>query len=70
MLCRVTSEALKLLAYDCGNKPSELLAAYRSVSETVNMLAAAQYSAGEDQSYISSRDIPRGWTKLGDRLRA
>jgi hypothetical protein len=70
VLCRVTVEVLKILAYDCGTKPSELLAAYWSISETVNTLAAAQYSSGEDRPYITSQDIPRGWTKLGDIRRA
>jgi hypothetical protein len=67
VLCRVTAEALQILAYDCGTRPADLLAAYRSVSETVNNLAAAQYSAGDDRPYVTSRDIPRGWTRLGNR---
>ena len=70
VLCRVTAEALKILAYDCGLTPEELFAAYKSVSETVNLLAAAQYAAGEPRPCISSVDIPPGWTKLGHRREA
>ena len=70
VLCRITGEALKILAYDCGFAPAELLAAYRSVSETVNLLAAAQYSAGESRPCVTSIDIPRGWTKLSHRREA
>jgi hypothetical protein len=70
VLCRVTAEALRILAYDCGGSPEELIAAYRSVSETVNLLAAAQYAAGELRPCISSVDVPPGWTKLGHRREA
>jgi hypothetical protein len=65
VLCRVTAEALRLLDYDCGFSSDELIAAYRSVSDTVNLLAAAQYAAGETHPRISSADIPRGWAKPG-----
>jgi hypothetical protein len=65
VLCRVTAEALRLLAYDCGLSPDELMQAYRSVSDTVHLLAAAQYAAGEIHPRISSADIPRGWAKPG-----
>lgn len=67
VLCRVTAEALRILAYDHGLSPEELIAAYQSVSETVNLLAAAQYAAGEARPCISSVDIPPGWTNLGHR---
>ena len=70
VLCRVTAEALKMLAYDCGGKEEELIAAYRSTSETVNLLAAAQYAADEARPCISAVDIPPGWTKLGRRREA
>jgi hypothetical protein len=70
ILCRVTAEALRILAYDCGATPDELITAYRSVSETVNLLAAAQYAAGEPRPCVSSIDIPPGWTKLGHRREA
>ena len=70
ILCRVTAEALKILAYDCGFAPEELMAAYRSVSETINLLAAAQYAAGEFRPCVSSADIPRGWTRLGHKREA
>ena len=46
VLCRVSAEVLRILAYDCGGTPEELITAYRSVCETVNLLAAAQYAAG------------------------
>lgn len=67
VLCRVTAEALKVLARDCSFSPAELLTAYRSVSEAVNLLAASQYAAGECRPRISSSDIPRGWTRLGHK---
>jgi hypothetical protein len=70
VLCRVTGEALKILAYDCSSKPAELLAAYKTVSETVHQIAAAQFSAGDLRPLVSSRDIPRGWNRLGDEVRA
>jgi hypothetical protein len=70
VLCRVTGEALKILAYECSSKPAELLAAYKTVSETVHQIAAAQFSAGELRPLVSSRDIPHGWTRLGDRVGA
>jgi hypothetical protein len=70
VLCRVTAEALRILACDCGATPEELIAAYRSVSETVNLLAAAQYAAGEPRPCISSVDIPPGWSKLAHRREA
>lgn len=70
VLCRVTAEALKILAYDCGFSPAELLAAYRTVSETVNLLAASQYAAGECHPRVASADIPRGWTRLGHKREA
>ena len=70
VLCRVTAEALRILAYDCGGAPEELIAAYRSVSEAVNLLAAAQYAAGGVRPCVSSVDIPLGWSKLGHRREA
>lgn len=65
VLCRVTAEALRILAYDCGFTPEELIATYRSVSEAVNLLAAAQYAAGESRPCVSLVDIPPGWTNFG-----
>jgi hypothetical protein len=70
VLCRVSGEALKILAYDCSSRPAELLAAYKTVSETVHQIAAAQFSAGDLRPLVSSRDIPRGWNRLGDKVRA
>jgi hypothetical protein len=63
-------EALKILAHDCGFSPAEALAAYQSASETVNLLAASQYAAGEYHPRISSTDIPRGWTRLSHKREA
>ena len=70
VLCRVTAEALRLLAHDCGLAPEELMTAYKSVSETVNLLAAAQFAAGEVRPCVSSVDIPHGWARLGHRREA
>ena len=70
VLCRVTAEALRILANGCGGSPEDLITAYRSVSEAVNLLAAAQYAAGDPRPCISSVDIPPGWTKLGHRREA
>ena len=69
VLCRVTGEALNVLS-GCGGSPAELLAAYKMVSETVHQIAAAQFSAGDQKPHVSSRDIPRGWTRLGDKITA
>lgn len=60
VLCRVTAEALRILAHDCGFTPEDLIATYRSVSETVNLLAVAQYAAGASRPRVSPVDIPRG----------
>ena len=59
ILCRVTGEALRVLANDCGFSPDELMAAYRSVSGTVNLLAAAQYAAGKSRLVSRPSISPR-----------
>jgi hypothetical protein len=63
VLCRVTGEALGILAGLRSPTPNDLLDAYHQHSEKLNQLASVQYSAGIADPYITTLDIPRGWLR-------
>jgi|SRR6185437_15724083 hypothetical protein len=55
--CRVTKEALELLALKLDGSAQSLLNAYRSNSEIVNRIASAQFSGGVERPLVTAQDI-------------
>ena len=59
VICRVKKEALIARCQLVDPTPAELLAAYRSVSSEVNMLAAAQYAGGIIKPIVALSDLAK-----------
>jgi hypothetical protein len=59
VICRVNKEALIARCKLANPTPAELLAAYRSVSSEVNMLAAAQYAGGIMKPIVALSDLAK-----------
>jgi hypothetical protein len=59
VICRVNKEALIARCRLVDPTPAELLAAYRSVSSEVNMLAAAQYAGGVMKPIVALSDLAK-----------
>ena len=59
VICLIKREALIARCQLIDPNPAELLAAYRSVSNEVNMLAAAQYAGGITKPIIDSSDLTK-----------
>jgi len=57
VICRVKKEALIARCQLVDPNPAELLAAYRSVSSEVNLLAAAQYAGGIMKPIVAMSDL-------------
>jgi hypothetical protein len=55
--CRVTKEALELLAFELEDSAQSLLNAYRSNSEIINRIASAQFSGGVERPLVTAQDI-------------
>jgi len=55
--CRVTKEALELLAFKLDDSAQSLLSAYRSNSEVINRIASAQFSGGVERPVVTAQDI-------------
>ena len=59
VICRVDHAALVARCHLQDPTPEELLAAYRSISEEVNRLAAAQFAGGILKPVVTMTDLAR-----------